>query len=121
MPPTFLLSGTKVRIPAVEGGNLMSSSTISTSDIIRKNISAITESQREDIEARTVSDRIADTITSFSGSVTFVLVHVIWFALWILLNVGFIRVPGLSGFDPFPLVVGRQCVAATPFRHLVCK
>ncbi len=120
MPPTFLLSGTKVRIPAVEGGNLMSSSTISTSDIIRKNISAITESQREDIEARTVSDRIADTITSFSGSVTFVLVHVIWFALWILLNVGFIRVPGLSGFDPFPfglltMVVSLEAIFLSTF------
>ena len=30
-----------------------------------------------------VQDRIADAITSFAGSMPFVYVHVVWFALWI--------------------------------------
>jgi uncharacterized membrane protein len=33
--------------------------------------------------ARNVQDRIADTITRFAGSMTFVYVHIIWFAAWI--------------------------------------
>jgi uncharacterized membrane protein len=33
--------------------------------------------------ARDVQDRIADTITRFAGSMTFVYVHIIWFAAWI--------------------------------------
>jgi uncharacterized membrane protein len=46
-----------------------------------------------------VHDRIADTITSFSGRMGFVYVHIVWFGLWLLLNTG--RV-GVRAFDPFP-------------------
>jgi uncharacterized membrane protein len=46
-----------------------------------------------------VHDRIADAITSFSGRMGFVYVHIVWFGLWILLNTG---VVGLRAFDPFP-------------------
>ena len=31
--------------------------------------------------------RIADAITTFAGSMTFVYVHIVWFALWILVGV----------------------------------
>jgi uncharacterized membrane protein len=33
--------------------------------------------------AQSVQDRIADTITRFAGSMAFVYVHIVWFALWI--------------------------------------
>ena len=33
--------------------------------------------------ARSVQNRIADTITRFAGSMWFVYVHIVWFALWI--------------------------------------
>jgi uncharacterized membrane protein len=34
-----------------------------------------------------LQDRIADAITSFSGSMPFVYIHVVWFTLWIALGV----------------------------------
>lgn len=34
-----------------------------------------------------LSDRVADVITRFAGSMTFVVVHVVWFAVWIALRV----------------------------------
>ncbi len=37
--------------------------------------------------AQSVQDRIADKITAFSGSMTFVYIHVLWFGLWIGLGV----------------------------------
>jgi uncharacterized membrane protein len=37
--------------------------------------------------ARNRQDRIADAITRFAGSMPFVYLHVIWFALWIALGV----------------------------------
>jgi uncharacterized membrane protein len=37
--------------------------------------------------ARVVQNRIADRITAFSGSMTFVYIHIIWFGLWIGLGV----------------------------------
>jgi uncharacterized membrane protein len=44
---------------------------------------------RQHAEARRarLQDRIADKITSFAGSMLFVGVHVVWFAVWILLRV----------------------------------
>ena len=37
--------------------------------------------------ARDAQNRIADAITRFAGSMTFVYVHIIWFAVWIGLRV----------------------------------
>jgi uncharacterized membrane protein len=37
--------------------------------------------------ARSLQNRIADTITRFAGSMPFVYVHVVWFTLWIALGV----------------------------------
>jgi uncharacterized membrane protein len=36
---------------------------------------------------KSLSDRVADAITRFAGSMVFVVVHVVWFALWIALRV----------------------------------
>jgi uncharacterized membrane protein len=49
---------------------------------------------------RTVMERVADWMTSFFGSITFLLVNVLWFAVWITINVG--MWPGIVPFDPFP-------------------
>ena len=44
--------------------------------------------------------KIADRITRFAGSMVFVYVHITWFAVWILLNVG---LDGINHeFDKFP-------------------
>jgi uncharacterized membrane protein len=32
---------------------------------------------------RSIQDRIADRITAFAGSMLFVYIHIVWFALWI--------------------------------------
>jgi len=37
--------------------------------------------------AKDVQNRVADRITSFSGSMTFVYIHIVWFGLWIGLGV----------------------------------
>ena len=43
--------------------------------------------------------RIADWVANFSGSITFLILHVIIFTIWIALNVG---VVDWGDFDPFP-------------------
>jgi len=47
---------------------------------------------------RKSEDRAADAITSFSGSMAFVYLHVAWFSVWVLLNTGRLGAPA---FDPF--------------------
>lgn len=50
----------------------------------------------------------------------FVYVHILWFALWIILNTGIFRFPPLTGFDPFPfqfltLVVSLEAIFLSTF------
>jgi|SRR3989344_249746 len=47
-------------------------------------------------ERRTLSERVADNMTSSFGSMTFLLANIIFFFAWIFLN------SGASAFDPFP-------------------
>lgn len=49
---------------------------------------------------RTLTEKLADWITSTFGSIGFLTLNVVWFALWIVLNVSLI--PGVVPFDPFP-------------------
>jgi uncharacterized membrane protein len=98
----------------------MSTQSISQNEIIRKNISAISEMQRRDVAARKPQERISDSITRFSGSTLFVFLHVIWFGLWILLNIGLVHVPHLSEFDPFPfglltMIVSLEAIFLSTF------
>jgi uncharacterized membrane protein len=37
--------------------------------------------------AHDFEDRIADTITTFAGSMRFVYIHIIWFAAWLILGI----------------------------------
>jgi uncharacterized membrane protein len=80
----------------------MISEAVTQSEIVRKNTEAILEMQRKMTEARTMQGRVADAITTFSGSMAFVWVHAVWFGLWILLNIGLVRIPHISEFDRFP-------------------
>lgn len=80
----------------------MSTEALSQTEILRKNIAAVSEMQRQETEARTLQSRLADAITNFSGSMGFVYFHAVWFGAWILLNVGLIRLPYVSQFDPYP-------------------
>jgi len=43
--------------------------------------------------------RIADWVANFSGSISFLILHIFFFAMWIGLNVGAF---GFGDFDPFP-------------------
>ncbi len=76
---------------------------------IRENIEAIARMEEAFIRNRTLADRVADIIANFSGSLTFVFLHVALYALWILLNLGV--VPGLKPFDPFPFLLLSMTVS----------
>lgn len=62
----------------------------------------------ESDDTRTAVQRIADWIAEFSGSLTFLFLHIVWFFSWIMLNthwaqtIGVPWVEAMTGFDPFP-------------------
>lgn len=69
------------------------------STIIQRNIRKILSIRMKAVRERSVQDRLANALTSFSGSMRFFYVHVVWFALWFFLNTGHL---GIHPFDPYP-------------------
>ena len=52
-------------------------------ELLRRNPASPALLKYEEQRAQNVQSRIADGITAFAGSMAFVYVHIIWFALWI--------------------------------------
>jgi uncharacterized membrane protein len=86
-------------------------------DVVERNIRTIIKLRENAARDRSVQDRIADVITDFSGRTVFVYVHVVWFALWILLN---IQSFGFHPFDPYPyglltMIVSLEAIFLSTF------
>ena len=82
---------------------------------IEKNIKAIAKIEEAQRDKRTVGEKISEAIAAFCGSMVFVYVHVVWFGVWIGVNV----VPQFQ-FDPFPftfltLVVSLEAIFLSTF------
>jgi len=63
-------------------------------------------------------DRAADVVTSFAGSLNFVYLHSVWFAVWVAINVGLVGA-GLR-FDPYPfglltMIVSLEAIFLSTF------
>ena len=65
---------------------------------LRENIAQLTSRQREEAENAPLSQRLADRITAFTGSMKFVALHLILFGAWLVVNLGLI--PAVPRFDP---------------------
>lgn len=61
--------------------------------------------QQEDARA-SLSERLSDRITSFAGSMTFVVIHAIAYGAWIAANLGW--VPGMKPFDPSFVILAME-------------
>jgi len=88
----------------------------SVEELTQQNVERVSKLEEAAREQRTATDRIAEAIANFCGSMTFVWVHVIWFGGWILLNV----IPGIRHVDPFPftfltLIVSLEAIFLSTF------
>ena len=86
-------------------------------DIIERNIEAMAEVRAAEQARATLQDRLADSLTRFSGNMWFVYVHVAWFGWWIAQNEGWV---GHWRFDPFPfglltLIVSLEAIFLATF------
>ncbi len=73
------------------------------------NIQCISDMNRDAENRRGLVDRIADGIGDFSGSMTFVAVHAMWFLVWFLINTGVLRF--VPKFDPYPFILLAMIVS----------
>lgn len=67
---------------------------------------------------KTISEKIADGITKYSGSLIFLALNVTWFICWIFINIGII--PGVKAFDPYPfglltMIVSLEAILLATF------
>ena len=76
---------------------------------VEDNIRAVVEMDHDFERKRTVVDRVADAIGTFSGSMWFVAIHVVWFTAWFLINTG--ALPVVPKFDPFPFILLAMIVS----------
>jgi uncharacterized membrane protein len=60
---------------------------------------------------RTRVMKVADWISEFSGSLTFLFIHIVLFAVWIALNVRPLSGTAIGNFDPFPFGLLTMCVS----------
>jgi len=83
---------------------------------VQKNIETIMELEKSAVQSRSAAELVADKVTTFAGSTPFIILHIIWFGGWILINGGVI--PWINSFDPFPfsfltLVVSLEAIFLT--------
>jgi len=79
----------------------------SVDDVTRENVQAMRKLDELAVANRTLADRIAEFVARFCGSITFVWIHAVWFAVWLLWN----ALPRLPHFDPYPFTFLTLCVS----------
>ncbi|MEO7093814.1 MAG: DUF1003 domain-containing protein [Polyangiales bacterium] len=90
-----------------------------SADILRRTVSR--NVNEEVADTRSTVMKVADWISEFSGSLSFLFLHLGIFFLWIILNSGPLsKLPGIGGFDPFPyglltMVVSLEAIVLSVF------
>lgn len=65
-----------------------------------RNIDEVLRMEEAEQRRSPPSSKAADLVAGFAGTLRFVLLHVVWIAAWVAVNVGV--VPAIPPFDPFP-------------------
>ena len=85
--------------------------------VLERNIRTLLAQRERRAGRRTFQQKAADLITKFSGNMSFVYLHVLWFAGWIAWNLGAF---GGKPFDPFPfglltMIVSLEAIFLSTF------
>ena len=84
--------------------------------IIERNIERLQELRDELELGKDFKDRLAEQITRWSGSMTFLVLHVVWFAAWVAINAGWTPLHGFDpGFELLTMIVSLEAIFLTTF------
>jgi uncharacterized membrane protein len=78
-------------------------------------IDAIVRQEEEALEKRSSSERLADAVGGFAGSLPFIAVHLVFLLAWLLVNDG--EIPWARPFDPYPFSLLGVIVAVQLHTH----
>jgi uncharacterized membrane protein len=73
--------------------------------VVERNIRALLARQQLEDSRKRRSERVADAVTRFTGSMTFVYIHLVLFGAWIAVNLG---VTPLPRFDPSFVILAME-------------
>ena len=81
-------------------------------------IDSIVRQEEEALEQRSSSERLADAVGLFAGSLPFIAVHLVFVLAWLLVNEG--EIPWARPFDPYPfsllgVIVSMEAVILSSF------
>jgi uncharacterized membrane protein len=84
----------------------------------RSHIDSIVRQEEQELEQRSVTERIADAVGSFAGSPLFIALHLALITTWLLINGG--KIPWIRPFDPdpfsfFTMIVAVEAVLLSSF------
>ena len=69
----------------------------------QENINIVAAIEEQALLKRTTADRLSDIIANFVGSIPFVVLHLVWFGVWVAVNIGVLW--GKWKFDPYPFAL----------------
>ena len=76
---------------------------------VQEHVYTIAKHEQEFLSKRTRAERLADRVAAFAGSFPFVVLHLIFFLGWVMLNRS--DFGGIPHFDPFPYPLFDTIVA----------
>jgi uncharacterized membrane protein len=89
-----------------------------TSTQSESHIDTIVRQEEEALQRRSGSERLADGVGGFAGSLTFVVLHIVLLIVWLLVNSG--KISTIRTFDPCPfsllgMIVAVEAVVLSSF------
>ena len=99
-----------VLLPPGAMPDVIAESARATSESTQQNIETIVRLEAEAMHRRSLGERVSERFVRFMGSMTFVILHLVGFALWFSINLGLF--PGVRPFDPFPFGILTLIVSA---------
>ncbi len=114
IPSAFIKGSTDLLKNA--GSKALELSMLSTGHELQSSRKIIKSLKAKANAKRTIFEKFADFSTSVAGSFSFLLLNLLWFLGWILINTNTISVPGIVAFDPFPfglltMIVSLEAIA----------
>ena len=83
------------------------------SSVLERNIRALKQRREREEAGASLQDRIADAVTRFAGSMTFVYLHAVLFGIWTMVNVGWIA--AIPKWDETFVILGTSASAEAIF------
>jgi len=83
-----------------------------------RSIREVAEVEKRNHDARSIVDLLSGTITNIAGSGPAIVVHFVWFVVWLAINLH--AIPAVPAFDPFPfslltMIVSLEAIFLTLF------